>query len=182
MKSLYTYINESEELLYHFTNGRNLVNILKADKFIGCEGDSMSPNYKYYMSTTRQPYAGTGYPTGMFERDICKIVLDVRKLNSKYKIMPVTWFKGSKNLAIRDNDPHWDEYKEDRMKQTNTESEDRVCFNTPTIPHFNKYIKAIVLDTNTIDPSDADDIIKYADKYGIDVLIAQTTKEFLTMR
>jgi len=168
--------------LYHFTDGAALVSILKSDEFRASEGDSINHDYKYFVSTTRQQYAGVGYPQAMLASDICKLVLDGDKLNSRYKIVPVDWGH-AKAQAIRDSWPEpefsFDPHKAERLKQINVESEDRILLRKPTIPYAHRYIKTIYIDTNTIDPGDAEDIIKYGEKYGIDVIVTQTTKEFM---
>lgn len=185
MRPLHTYIlNEAMSELYHFTNGVNVANMLRHDSFKASKDDGYQPvsGYGYFMSTTRQQFAGTGYPAAMMGQDICKIVLDGKALNSRYKMVPIDWGR-AKMMAIRSEWPagpdDWDMYKDERLKQTNVESEDRVLLKTATIPNFHRYIKKIYIDTNTIDPKDADDIIQCAEKLGVEVDVTCTTKEFM---
>lgn len=183
MKHLSTYLTEAQDALFHFTNGANLARILKADKFTASLNDGYSPpGYKYYMSTTRQQFAGTGYPAGMVGSDIVKLCLDGKALGSTYKIQSIDWGR-AKRQAIKGDWPlgpeNWEQYKSERMKQVNVESEDRVLLKTEHIPQFHKYIKKIVINHETIDAKDADNIMYWADNRGIEVVVTQTTKEFL---
>ncbi len=176
--------------LYHFTDGASLHNILKSDKFIltdvryGMGDESINKGYRYYMSLTRTPNSTIGYPSGMLAKDLCKIVIDGHKLNTKFKIGPVNWAGNAKGQAIRaswdEPEKNFDPWKSERMKQTNVEAEDRVFSNKPEIPHFSKYIKRIYINTDTIHPKDAEEIIKYCERLDIHLVICTDTKEFVT--
>ena len=163
MKHLYTHIMESIDTLYHFTNGGNMVNILKNDEFIASD-----EGHGKFISTTRTPYAKIGYPTGMIAKDIVRIVLDGKKLATKYKIKPYSWGASKGNI----HDP----------QQTNVESEERIYLKQTAIPNFHKYIKKIQINTNTIDAGDADDIIRLSERMNIEVEVAESDKEFDFMK
>ena len=181
MKSLYNTIQESLSELYHYTNGRNLVKILKYDIYKLSENDGYTKSYKYFMSTTRSKFSGIGYAQQLINRDVVRIVLDGDKLASKYKIIPIDVLKG-KSWAIRANhvDPKaFDDNYNELMKQASVESEERLLSNNSEIRDFHKYIKYIYLDTNTINAKDADDIIRFADRLGVEVKIAENSKDFL---
>lgn len=182
METLYQILESMQEL-YHFTDGTSLVNILKTDTFTASHDDGYNPKgYDYFMSTTRMQYAGMGYPASMLASDLCKIVLKGRILNSQFKIIPVNFQGNVKVHAIRaswDDPKQFDDYKDERMRQPFVEAEDRVLLRRPAIKDFHKYIERIYIDTNTIDPREADDIIRYAEQLKIPVDVTFTTKEFM---
>lgn len=181
MKSL-VQVLESLQELYHFTDGKSLANILRTDTFIASGDDGYNPHgYDYFMSTTRSQYSKTGYPAAMLSDDICKVVLDGRALGARYKIKPVNFQGNTKVHAIRSAwaDPaQFDDYKDERLKQTMVEAEDRILLKQDTIKNFHKYIKRIYIDNTTIRAQYADDIIRYAEKWDIPVDVTLTTAEF----
>lgn len=185
MTSLNEYINESIQELYHFTDGKSLVEILKYDKFKTSQNDGHNPgNYTHFISTTRTQYSKIGYPSGMLNDDIVKIVLYKSKLKSNFKITPIDWGK-AKLLYIKSKwsggKEDYDKNKKELIKQTNVESEDRLLTNKEYIGDFHKYIKKIILNTQTIQPKDADDIIRYCDRYNVEVVVCENDKEFSMM-
>lgn len=185
MITLNKYINESIQELYHFTDGKSLVEILKHDEFKTSYNDGHNPSkYKYFISTTRTQYSKTGYPSGMLVDDIVKIVLYKSKLKSNFKIIPIDWGR-AKSVYIKNKWPggkeDYDKNKKELLKQTNVESEDRLLTNKEYIKGFHKYIKKIILNTQTINPKDADNIIRYCNKYDIEVVVCVNDKEFSMM-
>lgn len=163
MKSL-KQILEAIDSLYHFTNGRNVVGILKKNEFILSEDDGYNPkSYQYYMSLTRMPYAGTGYPSILISDDVVRLVIDARLLNSKFKIKAIDTTQG-------------------RYYGGDVEAEERLLSNKPTIKNFAKYIKRIDINTHTINTKDADDIIQYAERLNIPVEIYDNDKLFNTAK
>jgi hypothetical protein len=168
MKQLKDYIFEAMQELYHFTNAYNLVSILKDDTWIS----SNDYNKELYVSTTRTKYGGIGYPAGMLDdTNVVRVVFDGGKLNSKFKIKPVDKMKG-KWRAIKKNwamPEAYDKHYPDVLKQENVESEDRVFVNKETIPNVSRYIKAIHINLSNIDRKYLTDIVKYCEKYGIEL-------------
>ena len=171
MKSL-RYILASFDTLYHFTHGRNLVNILKKDEFILSDTDDYNPEgWKYYMSLTRMPYAQTGYPIMTWEDDVVRLVIDARALFSRYKRITIDTIKGK--TVFPESDPYYN---------GNVEAEERLLSNQKIIKKFHKYIKRIDINTNTIKAKDADDIIQYADKLKIPVEVYDDDRLFNTAK
>lgn len=158
-------ILESFDTLYHFTNGKNVVGILKRNEFILSEDDGYSPNsYKYYMSLTRMPYAKTGYPTTLISDDVVRLVMDAAMLNSKFKIKAIDTMKGKSYY------------------NGNVEAEERLLSSKSLIKDFAKYIKRIDINTSTIGAKDADDIIQYAERLNIPVEVYDSDKLFNTAK
>lgn len=164
-------ILESFDTLYHFTNGHNAVNMLKKDEFIFSNDDYCNPKgYKYYMSLTRMPYAQTGYPSILWQKDIVRLVLDSRLLCAKYKKITIDTIGGKFGDHV---DPYY---------TGNVEAEERLLSNSKVINQFHKYIKRIDINTNTISAKDADDIIRYAERLNIPVEVYDSDKLFNTAK
>lgn len=166
MKSLQNIL-ESFDTLYHFTNGHNVVSILKRDEFILSNTDYCNPEkYEYYMSLTRMPYAQTGYPSILWQKDIVRLVIDAQALFSRYKRITIDTIGGKFGDHIT---PYY---------TGNVEAEERLLSNKKTIKPFHKYIKRIDINTHTINAKDADDIIQYAERFDIPVEVYDNDKLF----
>jgi hypothetical protein len=122
--------------VYHFTHLSSLYNIFKTNEFITTAAVATSSDMVlnkgkfFFFSTTRSN--STGYVMGH-----AKLVLDGRKLNQRYKGVAVDYWQSSKNRNdyLSDQD-----YKQALL---NSEMEDRIVTNEPTIPKAMSYIKAI---------------------------------------
>ena len=184
MKPLSQYIIESQHELYHYTNVGNAINICAYDKFIASEDDGHNPKgYEYYISTTRQRNALTGYPTGMLGDDLVRFVFDGTSLN-KFKIVPLDWGK-AKGRAIKKNWPaggeDFDKNITSIMLQTNVESEDRILLKKPEVNDIHKYIKEIHIDNTKVSPSEFHLFQTYCDLYNIR-LMDMDHKQFILGR
>lgn len=182
MRSLSNYLIESLQQVYHYTNYGNLFNILKENQFVLSENDDYGDSkYKYYMSTTRQRNALTGYPTGMINPKISRIILDYDLLRSKYKIGPVDWGK-SKKFAIKTNYPgdieYFDKWFDSIRLQTNVEMEERVYSNKEVIPHFVAYIKQIDVMSGWLTKHELDELKEVCSNIGLNLNIYNTEKDF----
>jgi len=179
MKSLYNIVESLDEL-YHYTNVDNAIDMVTDDKFLASENDgSGRKDYRWYMSTTRQRNALTGYPTGMINNHIVRFVLDGRTLGAKFKIEPVDWGH-AKHMAIKNNWPNQDQFDKnyDSIRlQTNVENEDRVYLKSEVLKDLHKYIKEIHLNDRTTTRSEQHLFKTYCDAYGI-VLRIMSDKEF----
>lgn len=179
MKKLFFYIKESFAELYHFTNIGNLLNIIKNDEFITSADDGYTPNkYKYYISLTRMKCAFTGYPTGMIDDKIVRIVFN-GKLANKYKIKPVDWGK-AKTFALKSmwGETAFNAMKDDLMLQTNVEAEERVCTNDDCIKNISKYISKIETYKNYLTQQEKREIEKYCLNNNITFIIYDNEKDF----
>lgn len=182
MRSLYSYIVESLEEVYHYTNYGNLERIMKGNRYIMSVNDGYGDDkFKYYMSTTRQRNALTGYPTGMINPKIIRLTLDYDKLRHVYKIEPMDWGK-AKSYAIKNSypgtDEDFDKYYDYIRMQTNVEMEERVYSNKDIIPNFNKYIKRIDVMSGWLEKYELEDLKLRCEKYGIELRIYNTEKQF----
>jgi hypothetical protein len=136
----YDFLNENNmlseggsDILYHFTNTYNLINILNNNEFnlsiaIGTPSD-FNTNKKrfFFFSTTRSKNSG-------FVRGDVKIVLDSYKLKQRYKITPVDYWQYSTNPSDYSN-------KDDYINALkHSEQEDRIVSNKSTIPNAINYI------------------------------------------
>jgi hypothetical protein len=177
MKTLLTYLTESIQELYHFTNAENLIGIIEDDTWI-C---SQEYDGEIYISTTRMKYGASGYPTQLLNSsNVIRIVFDGRKLNSKYRIRPVDKMRG-KRMAIKanwSNPTSFDANKSEIMKQGNVEAEDRVFINTEEIKDVHKYIKSIHIDLSNIESKYIKDIETYCNEFDIELKKYKNTKEF----
>lgn len=124
------------DIVYHYTNIHNLKSIVQHNKFhtslaLGSEADLNANSKKfYYMSTTRSK--GTGYNIG----NVC-LVLDGRKLNQKYKGMPVDYWQHSKDPKDYYTMSQYFHYA------FRSELEDRIILDNPYIENALSYIKEI---------------------------------------
>ena len=158
MKHLSQIIFEGLEYLYHFTHIRNMINVLEKDRWMCSINDGVC-DFKcpdYYISFTRSQNTVSGYPTGLDETDLVKVVFNERKLHSRYKIRPITFHKGSKKIAIKDE---WEKrgkvdmfnsYKDEYMKQTNTEAEERLMTDDKYIQNISKYIHKLIINADKV--------------------------------
>lgn len=184
MKTLTQYITESQHELYHFTNVKDALKICSVDKWIGSYDDGGNPKgFGYFISTTRQRNALTGYPTGMLGNDLVRFVFDTTAM-SKFKIIPYNHFRGFKLRAIKQNwedQEAFDKYKDEVMLQTNVEAEDRILLRKEEIPNVHKYIKEIDLDDSKTTDAEYELFKEYCDKYSI-TLIMMDHKKFILGR
>lgn len=179
MKTL-VQILESLDEYYHFTHTYNLKHILEKDSWLCSEEDSYGrDDYKYYVSLTRSKNASTGYPAGLDQEDLIRIVFNGKALNSKFKIEPVSFDPGAKTFitrAAKNNPEAYKKYGAEWKKQVNVEAEDRLYSKLPEIKGISKYIKRIDL-CEEID-SDMDEIIKLCDKLGVTYKVYPSIKYF----
>jgi hypothetical protein len=134
----------------------NLVNVLKNDEImfspaLGGSADLNINRGKYnYLSTTRSKNSG-------FLRGDVKIVLDGRKLNQKYKSIPVDyWGIGPKG----------------------SEQEDRLISDETSIPNFSKYIIAIHVWVSE-DDKNAQRLMKLCREMNIPIFFYKDRKDWL---
>jgi hypothetical protein len=144
------------DIAYHFTNKMNLVNVLKNNEMmfspaLGGSADLDINRGKYnYLSTTRSKNSG-------FVRGDVKIVLDGRKLNQKYKSIPVDyWAIGPRG----------------------SEQEDRLISDETTIPNFSKYIIAIHVWVSE-DDKNAQRLMKLCREMNIPIFFYKDRKDWL---
>lgn len=152
MKDLSLHINEALEELYHFTTYSSMISILLSDVLRGCDEVCSDGTDPKFISPTRSKISATGYPHGMIDDKIIRIVLDRKKLQSKYKISPYDYFgcKGgsSKILSMK---PCWcnpDQFNLDNdtiYRNPNVEAEDRLFLNAGImgVQDISLYIKEI---------------------------------------
>ena len=189
MKSLQTIL-EGLEQLYHFTHIGNLIRIMEKDQWTCSMNDGICdfecPDF--YISLTRSQNAATGYPTGLDEENLVKVVFNERKLHSRFKIKSVTFQKNSKNTAIKGE---WEKrgrvdafntYKDEYMKQTNVEAEDRLFSNKQYISHISKYIDKVIINGGDCDEKKKDELIGWLEKRNVSYEVAQSTKEFNNLK
>lgn len=165
MKPLSTYISEGLDEYYHFTNLENILNILKDDFLAGsrevCDGDYSKP---MFISLTRSKNSGTGYPHGMIDGKVVRIVLDGRKLTSRYKISPYDYFgnrkgKGTKTTVMYTSWEYPSQFNldNDYIRRTpDVEAEDRL-FLRPGVDGVKgicSYIKEIQVSDRDFGPMD----------------------------
>lgn len=118
-------------ILYHSTSNQRIIAILQKDRFElkpaeGTDAEEDTSNNNYYLSTTTskvgkytisQAYKGWGL-----------LVLDGTKLNQRYKILPVDYWKATHELF---------------KTPMNDEAEERVLSKSAFIPKASSYIKEI---------------------------------------
>lgn len=169
MKYMIIVISESQfrdilkeslsDIAYHFTYIDNAIKMLKNDEIIlssalGGSSDLDINMGKYnYLSTTRSKSSG-------YKRGSVKIVLDGRKLNQKYKSIPVNYW-GAGHRAL--------------------EQEDRIISDDTHIPNFTKYIIEIhaLLDS---DKFRKNKFLKLCKEKNIPIYFYENQKDFLNQR
>ena len=175
-------IFEALDEYYHFTHTTNLINILKNNVWRCSEDDyHQLKDYQYYISFTRSKNASTGYPTAIEEENQVRIVLDGRKLSSKFIIEPVDYFPGFKNFIPRSKqrDPKaYELYKDEWKKQTNVEAEERLYTKLQELKDPTKYIKRIELCSSNTDSTDIEEIKTLCSKLRCDLRIYNSLKEY----
>ena len=188
MKSLQVVL-EGLEQLYHFTHIGNLIRILEKDQWMCSENDGLVKGApKYYISFTRSQNASSGYPSGLDEENLVKIVFNERKLHSKFKIKSITFQKNSKNTAIKGEwEKHgrvdaFNTYKDEYMKQTNVEAEDRLFSNKQYIRNISKYIDKVIINGENCDEKKKDELIGWLEKRKVPHEVAPSTKEFNNLK
>lgn len=133
MKNLYISLSATP-ILYHLTNSYAAVSILRHNEFHlkpaeGTSSEEDLTNNSYYLSTTRHRLGG--YTLSSIYKNSVIFVLNGTKLNQRYKIIPVDYWKARDMEGIS---------KETRTKYE--ESEDRVLSKKPKIK-ANPYILEI---------------------------------------
>lgn len=130
-------LNEGiSEIVYHFTDLRNILSILEDDKFylstnIGSDADlKTSKNKFYFFSTTRSKSKQYSGRNG-------KIKLNGKKLGTKYKAFPIDYWQYSKNPK------DWGDKSGYRQALLSGEEEDRIISNKPYIENATSYILEI---------------------------------------
>ena len=148
------------DIAYHFTYKMYLIPILKNNEImfstaLGGVSDLKINRGKYnYLSTTRSKNSG-------FKRGNVKIVLDGRKLNQKYKSIPVDyWGVGPKGL----------------------EQEDRLISDKISIPNFSKYIIAIHVIASSVYDDEAQTIMKLCKEMNIPLFFYENEKDWLNQK
>lgn len=165
-----TLIKEgASSVLYHFTNVRNLINILSTNTFnlttnIGTTSDKIGADKSYYMSFTRTKSVIQGYGRGFRFNGAVRIKLDGQKLSQNYKIKPVDYWQYPKTLYI--------------MKQlSGDEMEDRLVTDKDEIVNANKYIISIdilITKDNTVNQK----LIDLAKDLNIQLYFFNDEKDF----
>jgi hypothetical protein len=168
-------LNEGlSDILYHFTNPYNLISILKENNFhssinIGSTADFKTSGGKFYFfSTTRSKIKR------YINRNV-KIVLDGRKLGTKYKGLPIDYWGYSK-------DPKdWPDKSSYRTALLSSEEEDRIVLDKPYIDNAKSYIKEIhiLIDKHT-DLNTVEEIEK--NKENINIFYYTDENSYLTER
>lgn len=131
-------LNESlTDIVYHFTSSDNLIKILKNNSIqfstaLGSDRDLKNRGKFNYLSVTRSKMSGFNFGNA-------KIVFDGRKLNQKYKSIPLDYWSFKKNL-----------FREMTKKDflyflKMLEQEDRIISNDLEILNVSKYIREIHL-------------------------------------
>ncbi len=182
MISLYNIVESIQEL-YHFTTVNCLMSIIDEDKFICSVDDYHNDGYPYYMSLTRKRSALDGYPQAMLSSNLVRIIIDADALKSRYKIKSMD-YGPAKWHAIKSNwkdKKAFDDNRDEIMKQSGVESEDRAYIKDEVIQDFHKYIKGIHLDASKINKYQYEEIKRYCEKYNIN-LTTSTHSRFMLGR
>ena len=148
------------DVVYHFTHPKNLYKILENNEFFLStalfDTDDVKVNKgRYsYMSLSRT----RNNPNFLMD---AKIVLDGRKLNQKYKSIPVDYFKnGPKGF----------------------EQEDRIISDETHIPNFSKYILSIHINASRGDVPNLNEMIQICNDRNIPIYVYDSVKNFLNQR
>jgi hypothetical protein len=165
-------LNEgASDILYHFTNTGNLLNILNTDEFsltsvLGSKSDQViNKNKFFYLSTTRSKNSG-------YTRGDTKITLNGRKLKYNNKIIPVDYWQWSKNRADWSDDNRYIE----ALKSL--EQEDRIITDKPIIPNAISYILEIHIHVQDIDKT-LNNIIELCTSKNIKLYLYDNKKNWL---
>ena len=163
-------LNEGlSNILYHFTHIGNISNILTTNKLntssnLGTLSDAQKDKGRsFYFSTQRNKgKSGYGYNTG----GDAVLVLDGRKLMSKYKGFPTDYW----NYSTSPKDYHNQQDYINALRSK--ELEDRIVTNEPYIEPASDYIKEIHVDLSRpwyLKKSDAINIENKAKELGIPI-------------
>lgn len=184
MKTIIQYINESLEELYHYTNIHNLSNICMEDCIFGSPDDghneeSIIKHCPFFISLTRTRRGDMGYPAGLIDQQITRIVFDVDKIKSKFKIRPVDYMHG-KALSIRSNWKNKEAFDKHSIRdiQINVENEERLYMKDDQLKDLHKYIKEIHVCTDDLSNRDRIAFDNYYKIYNIPIKFL-SKKEFV---
>jgi len=135
MKLLDLLIESLTDIVYHFTYTSNLSEILKRDAIrfsvsLGSDADLRNRGKFNFLSVTRSKMSG-------YKKGNVKIVFDGRKLNQKYKSIPIDYWEYSKN------EEDWLNKQQYIQSLKSLEQEDRILSDDTEIPNVSKYIKEI---------------------------------------
>jgi hypothetical protein len=155
------------DIAYHFTWGKDALNIIKSDSFIlkavvdTSYEEKLNKKRLFFFSTTRSK--STGYNKGNV-----KFVLDTRKLKHRYSFNPVEYW----GIYSR---PKENDIKSDLKKY---EQEDRIVTNKPVIENARSYILAVHLELMLSDIP----LVKACIENNIPIFVYENRKDFLNQR
>ena len=172
-------LNEGlSDILYHFTDINSVQNILNTNKLntssnLGTLADAQKDKGKsFYFSTQRSKgKSGYGYNTG----DGAVLVLDGKKIMSKYKGFPIDYWNWS--MSRKDYSDEQGYINALRSK----ELEDRIVTNEPYIEPASDYIKEIHIDLSRpwyLKKSDAINIEHKAKELGIPIYFYNNKNQY----
>ena len=131
--------------LYHYTDERSLLDILKFNRIRLTKNGKYHTNnvqndqrvnqgYPFYLSFTRIKSNTSGYGSWRFNNGICIVRIEFNGdlLNQRYKGQPVDYFMGKNKF-------YTDKAHDARLVQ----SEDRLLSKNPYLENVDKYIKEI---------------------------------------
>lgn len=159
----------SGDEIYHYTYPNAITNIIKSNRInmssnLGGGADKFG-NKVFFLSLSRTKSLKQGFISGREEP--IRIVFDSRKLNNRFKSMPVDYW--------RDKDRTWGKF----------EFEDRLLSDKPYMDDVNKYIiriEGVVIPENSNMAKNAADLIKAADSLNIPIAIYANEKDLTLKR
>lgn len=175
-------VNESLEELYHFTNYNNIVNILFTDTLHGSDEVCSDGSDPKFISLTRSRISSIGYPYGMNDDKIIRIVLDGRALQSRYKIRSYDYFGSSrcssKTLSMKTSWRNPDQFNLDDdtiYRNPNVEAEDRIFLDAGVtgISNISRYIKEIQIKKGDFHGKDTRKLKDLCSKRHIDLEVLE---------
>lgn len=157
------------DIVYHYTYTGNIPNILVTDKLntsnnIGTTADAQKDKGRKFYFSMQRTKGKSGYAKAHGSDAV--LVLDGRKLMSRYKGAPIDYWNWS--MAKKD----WDDNNAYIQALQSKELEDRIFTDEPYIEKASEYIKEIHIDLSKpwyLKKSKADDIEKFAKHVGIPV-------------
>ena len=136
-------------VVYHFTNMNNLISIINYDSMYltyvdDNKNDDFDKNYSYFLSLTRQRDGRLGYSA----EQMVRITFDGDLLNQKYHGKPVSFWNGNYDdgkfkYMNKLKRGRYENLPDELKYQEDTENEDRLFSNYPSIKNISKYIKRI---------------------------------------